>query len=172
MWIYDDPKVVTMMSSTNRFREYRLAHAWSQEQLAQLAAVSVRTIQRIENGEQPSLETLSALAAVFDVGVAELAESEDCDVQNQDGAALDRRIRESHVRLAEERRFYRNLFTAIVVCSVLYFINRVSSPASSWFIWPLLIWSGLLAIRAARIFLLRDWLLRWQQNRLQNILRK
>jgi transcriptional regulator with XRE-family HTH domain len=132
----------------------------------------VRTIQRIENVEQPSLETLSALAAVFDVSVAELAESEDCQAGNLDGAALDRRIRDAHVRLAEERRFYRNLFAAIVVCAVLYVINRASSSTTHWFIWPMLIWGGLLAIRAVRIFLLRGWLLRWQQNRLQNILRK
>src|SRR5471030_235243 len=118
--------VTIMMNNPNRFRQLRLAHAWSQEQLAQLAAVSVRTIQRIENGEQPSLETLSALAAVFDVSVAELAESEDCQAGNLDGAALDRRIRDAHVRLAEERSFYRNLFAAIVVCAVLYVINRAS----------------------------------------------
>jgi transcriptional regulator with XRE-family HTH domain len=161
------------MNSTNRFKQLRLDHAWSQEQLAQIAAVSVRTIQRIENGEQPSLETLSALAAVFEVDVAELAEHEVRQSGGSpDGAALDRRIREAHLRLAEERRFYRNLFTAILVCAVLYVINRFSSSATHWFIWPVLIWGALLAIRAARIFLLHDWLLRWQQNRLQNILRK
>jgi transcriptional regulator with XRE-family HTH domain len=48
------------MMSTNRVKEFRLARAWSQEQLAEMAALSVRTIQRIENQEQPSLETLSA----------------------------------------------------------------------------------------------------------------
>ncbi len=37
-----------------------------------MAGLSVRTIQRIENGERPGLETLSALAAVFEVTVAEI----------------------------------------------------------------------------------------------------
>ncbi len=51
------------MPNLNKVREYRLARAWSQEQLAEMAGLSTRTVQRIENGEQPSLETLSALAA-------------------------------------------------------------------------------------------------------------
>ncbi|MBS1205061.1 MAG: DNA-binding protein [Proteobacteria bacterium] len=54
---------------SNKVKAFRLAHAWSQEQLAEMAALSVRTVQRIENGDQPSLETLSALAAVFGVSV-------------------------------------------------------------------------------------------------------
>ena len=61
------------MSDTNKFRSLRLARAWSQEQLAELSGMSVRTVQRIENGDQPSLETLSALAAVFEVSVADLS---------------------------------------------------------------------------------------------------
>ena len=37
------------MSSINRFKEHRLARAWSQEQLAEMAGLSTRTVQRIEN---------------------------------------------------------------------------------------------------------------------------
>lgn len=61
------------MSNTNKFKSLRLARAWSQEQLAELSGLSVRTVQRIENGDQPSLETLSALAAVFEVSVADFS---------------------------------------------------------------------------------------------------
>ena len=61
------------MNSSNQVKQLRLQRAWSQEQLAELAGVSVRTIQRIENGDRPGLETLSALAAVFDVNVAEIS---------------------------------------------------------------------------------------------------
>ena len=58
------------MNSSHQVKQLRLQRAWSQEQLAELAGVSVRTIQRIENGDRPGLETLSALAAVFEVNVA------------------------------------------------------------------------------------------------------
>lgn len=50
-------------------RKLRLRKGWSQDQLAEMAAVSVRTIQRIERGRKPSLETANALAAVFGVDV-------------------------------------------------------------------------------------------------------
>ena len=50
-------------------RKLRLRKGWSQDQLAELADVSVRTIQRIERGHSMSLETANALAAVFEVDV-------------------------------------------------------------------------------------------------------
>lgn len=53
-----------------RVRELRLQKGWSQEQLADLVDVSVRTIQRIERGFKPCLETSKALASVFEVDVA------------------------------------------------------------------------------------------------------
>ena len=48
-------------------RKLRLQRGWSQEQLAEMADVSVRTIQRIERGQKPGLETANALASVFGV---------------------------------------------------------------------------------------------------------
>lgn len=45
---------------------------WSQEQLAQLSGLNVRTIQRIEKGESVGLETLKSLAAVFEISVSDL----------------------------------------------------------------------------------------------------
>ena len=114
------------MMSTNRVKEFRLARAWSQEQLAEMAALSVRTIQRIENQEQPSLETLSALAAVFEVSVSELSGS----TQSEGDEALDQRITEARKQLEEESRFYRSVLTAVVVCVLLYILNRTTSPES------------------------------------------
>jgi transcriptional regulator with XRE-family HTH domain len=48
-------------------RKLRLQKGWSQEQLAGMAGLSVRTIQRAERGYPQSLETRMALAAVFEV---------------------------------------------------------------------------------------------------------
>ena len=50
-----------------RLRELRLARQWSQEQLAQLSGLNLRTIQRLESGARVSTESLRALAAVFQV---------------------------------------------------------------------------------------------------------
>jgi len=50
-----------------RLRELRAARQWSQEQLAKLSGLNLRTIQRLESGTKVSTESLRALAAVFEV---------------------------------------------------------------------------------------------------------
>lgn len=55
-----------------RVRELRLARGWSQAELAELSGLSIRTIQRIENGANPGLESMKRLAEVFAVGLADL----------------------------------------------------------------------------------------------------
>jgi XRE family transcriptional regulator, regulator of sulfur utilization len=48
-------------------RKLRLQRGWTQEHLAELTALSVRSIQRLERGQTGSLESVNALAAVFEV---------------------------------------------------------------------------------------------------------
>jgi len=55
-------------------KSLRLEKGWSQEQLAAISGLSDRTIQRAERGETPSLETVRALAASFDLSPAQLRE--------------------------------------------------------------------------------------------------
>lgn len=50
-----------------RLRALRSARQWSQEQLAELSGLNLRTIQRLEAGAKISTESLRALAAVFEV---------------------------------------------------------------------------------------------------------
>ena len=54
-----------------RLREKR---NWSQEQLANMSGLSTRTIQRIESGNKASLESLKALASVFEIDISKLQE--------------------------------------------------------------------------------------------------
>jgi len=53
-------------------KSLRLQKNWSQEQLAQLSDLNVRTIQRVEKGESVGTETLKSLAAVFEISTDEL----------------------------------------------------------------------------------------------------
>nr|WP_100658611.1 helix-turn-helix transcriptional regulator [Alteromonas flava] len=55
-------------------KKLRHKRNWSQEQLAEYSGLSVRTIQRVESGNQASLETLKCLAAVFEVELTKLTE--------------------------------------------------------------------------------------------------
>jgi transcriptional regulator with XRE-family HTH domain len=50
-------------------RKLRLQRGWTQGDLARFAGMNVRSVQRVERGQQSSLETLKALAAVFETDV-------------------------------------------------------------------------------------------------------
>jgi len=62
-----------MQVDAQLIRNERLKRAWSQEQLAQVSGLGLRTIQRIENGGHASLETVRALAAVLELPVEVLS---------------------------------------------------------------------------------------------------
>jgi transcriptional regulator with XRE-family HTH domain len=53
-------------------KEIRISRHFSQEQLAQISGLNVRTIQRIESGKNASLESLKCIAAALDVDVTTL----------------------------------------------------------------------------------------------------
>ena len=62
-------EIIPDAAKIKRWREER---CWSQEHLAELAGIGLRTLQRIENGESASHESLKALAAAFNVDVIAL----------------------------------------------------------------------------------------------------
>ncbi|MCR9080435.1 MAG: helix-turn-helix domain-containing protein [Hyphomonadaceae bacterium] len=63
-----------------RWREERF---WSQEHLAELAGLGLRTVQRIENGDPASKESVMALAAAFNVDVIALTVNEQTEAAQQ-----------------------------------------------------------------------------------------
>lgn len=156
------------MNSSNQVKQLRLQRAWSQEQLAELAGVSVRTIQRIENGDRPALETLSALAAVFEVNVAEISG----DSPEGHEESLDLRIEQAKARVEQESRFFRSLSVALVVCALLAVLNWLTGSGSYWSVWVAIIWGALLAVKGLRLFVFSEWINSWRRARLQRLLRK
>ena len=60
-------------TDADKIRRWREERHWSQEHLSDLAGIGLRTVQRIENGEAASKESLMALAAAFDVEAIALA---------------------------------------------------------------------------------------------------
>ncbi|MFT6735481.1 MAG: transcriptional regulator with XRE-family HTH domain [Polaribacter sp.] len=55
-------------------KKLRAEKKWSQDQLAILSGLSVRTIQRVESGQSASMETLKSLASIFEVDINKLTE--------------------------------------------------------------------------------------------------
>ena len=61
-----------MKLDSRRIRSEREKRAWSQEHLAAASGLAPRTIQRVESSGAGSYETAKAIAAVLELGVAEL----------------------------------------------------------------------------------------------------
>jgi transcriptional regulator with XRE-family HTH domain len=61
-----------MKIDSHKVKSLRLSKNWSQEQLSERCGLSLRTIQRIENGNNVSLESLKVLAMAFGIDPSEL----------------------------------------------------------------------------------------------------
>lgn len=132
-------------------QKLRLKRGWSQQQLAELSGLSVRTIQRMEGGQPASTETLKSLASVFEIDFSELtSEAAMPEQQTPSSTPIDEQLAFQHVRRL--RRFYTGLALYVVVIAVLCAVNYLNTPNRVWVIWPALGWGLALLIRAARVF--------------------
>ena len=66
-----------MLINVELIKRLRKHRSWSQDQLASISGVSLRTVQRIENEGTCSLKSKKALAAAFDIDATDL----DVDVE-------------------------------------------------------------------------------------------
>jgi len=65
-----------MKIDSNLVKKLRVAKNWSQEQLSNASGLSLRTIQRLENGGNASIESVRALATAFEIDPNELMSGE------------------------------------------------------------------------------------------------
>lgn len=114
-------------------RKLRLQRGWSQEQLAELAGVSVRTIQRAERGGSMSLETSRALAAVFEIDRTHLEEgaSSMTDNDNRQSAVTDEE-RDAIRYVRELKEFYSHLGMYVVFVAAFGVAFGFDEPFMLW----------------------------------------
>lgn len=149
-----------------RIRPLRLEKGWSQEQLATIAGLSTRTVQRIENGEQASLETLTAIAAALGVQVRDLnAPPQTPQEETPEAQRLRRQVAAEGKLLSMAVRF-------AVIGAILLAVNVFTHPHYLWSLWALGGMSLALVMRAVRTLLLRNVFSRWQEQRLAQKLRR
>jgi transcriptional regulator with XRE-family HTH domain len=106
----------------------REKNSYSQQKLADLSNLSLRTIQRIESQNSGSDDSLSSIASVFDMSLDELKiflqEDEVIEQKQQIGLfTLDKKL----------LRF-------LVIIIALVIINLLTSPDFIWFVFPLFGW--------------------------------
>ena len=61
-----------MKIDSDKIRSLRLKKNWSQEQLSEMSSLSLRTIQRIENGSNVSQHSLKMLAKALEINPSDL----------------------------------------------------------------------------------------------------
>jgi transcriptional regulator with XRE-family HTH domain len=129
-------------------QKLRLQRGWSQQQLAELSGLSVRTIQRIENGKTASTETLKSLASVFEIDFQQL--QPEVDMHTITSEEKTEQLAFAHVR--KVKGFYIHLLQYVLLIILLCTINLMTNPHFLWFIFPAMGWGiGILA-HAAAIF--------------------
>lgn len=132
-------------------QKLRLQRGWSQQQLAELSGLSVRTIQRIENGQTPSMESLKSLASVFEIDFSALS-SETTMTASQ---TLDPDEQLALKRVRKLKGFYIHLFNYLVVMVALVVINLTTNPQTLWVVWPALGWGLGVLLHGAQVF---EWM--------------
>ena len=122
-------------------KKMRLERHWSQDQLAEMSGLSIRTIQRIENGENAGLESLKSLAAVFETNIADSNKKEEME-----------QIREEEKYVQNVKGFYKLLAIAILSLVVPFILAVSDSSNWSVFLWMLLSWVVLIGIYSLNVF--------------------
>jgi transcriptional regulator with XRE-family HTH domain len=118
-------------------QKLRLQRGWSQQQLAELSGLNVRTIQRIEKGQEPSVESLKSLAAVFNVEFSTLKEPGMDNVINESQSA-EEILAFNQVR--KLKGFYIHLAQYVLSISLLSFINLFYGNRQLWVHWVIIGW--------------------------------
>ena len=131
-------------------QKLRLQRGWSQQQLADLSGLSVRTIQRIEQGQVASTESLKSLAAVFEIDFSTLQEPDMNTATATPGFNADEALAFAQVR--KLKGFYFHLAQYIVVVTVLAAINLGTRPQHLWVGWVAFGWGMGVLFHAMRVF--------------------
>ncbi len=123
-------------------RKLRLQKGWSQEQLAQMSGLSVRTIQRVERGKRAGLESLKSLGAVFNLDLTHLYEEPQMTTQelslNEKNMTWEEQKALEYVR--DVKGFYSHLITFLIVIAGLFIFNLIVTPSYLWVFWAVFGW--------------------------------
>ncbi len=138
-------------------RKLRLKRGWSQEQLAEMSGLSVRTIQRIERGQGPGLESSKSLAAVFEVPVTALRQEDEIMTEAKTPTLISSEEERIIEYVRDLKGFYTHLTSYVLVMLALFVINFVFTPGYIWAFWAALGWGIGILVHGLNVFELINW---------------
>ncbi len=149
-------------------RKLRIERGLSQEQLASMAGISVRTLQRIERGANASAETLKCLAAALDTDFPALRNGQDMTTApNIPLPNLSEQDQEAMEYVRDIRSFYIHALQYAVVIAGLALVNLFTSPDYLWFLWAAFGWGVGLAFHGLSVFeIVKPFGDRWEKRQI------
>ena len=128
----------------------------------------MRTIQRIERGGNASLESLSALAAVFEVDFSTLSTETSMYIQRD----VSEQEREALEYVRDIKGFYSHLIVYLISITAMVIASFFLKTSYPWYIWPALGWGMGVAAHGLSVFEVyslfgADWEKRQVENRLR-----
>lgn len=134
-------------------RKLRLERGYSQEQVAEMAGISTRTLQRIERGAKASPETLKCIASVLETDFQSLRKEQDMPTDTTaELPKLSSEEREAMEYVRDVKGFYVHAIQYGVVMIGLLILNLITSPGYLWVIWPALGWGIGVAMHGLSVF--------------------
>jgi transcriptional regulator with XRE-family HTH domain len=135
-------------ADADKIKRWREERHWSQEHLAELAGIGLRTVQRIENGDTASRESLTALAAAFNVEAIALAVDPEVEASQI--------VRRGHEKLRKGARLSLWISGASYVFGVIVFIGISLGMGNGSFVmkWPLIWWTVGVAAHALTVVII------------------
>ena len=155
-------------------RKLRLEKGLSQEQLAHMAGISTRTLQRIERGASASPETLKCIASVLETEFGNLREEQKMPIETQPAMPrLSAEESEAMEYVRDIKAFYMHLIAYLIAIAGLTVVNLLVSPGYYWVLWSAFGWGmgvlahGLSVFEVIDLFG-KDWEKRQIQKRMRD----
>ncbi len=130
-------------------RDRRLKKGWTQSQLAEFSGLSLRTIQRIEKGQVPTVESQKALAAVFETQRSALTYNHKI---NESLLSSEELKELEHVRAIKQ--FFKHLLCYCAIVPFIIFINWTNTFHLNFGI--AIGWGWILIFEALHVFDAKD----------------
>jgi transcriptional regulator with XRE-family HTH domain len=118
--------------------ERRQGLGWTQEHLSQTSGISVRTIQRLENGATAGGDSLQALASAPGCEVSDLLGNTFTPEQTEYAKQL--------------LGFRAHVIAVAIIVPFLIVLNWLATPGAGWILFALGAWGVGFAARAALVF--------------------
>ncbi|MEM9778262.1 MAG: helix-turn-helix domain-containing protein [Chloroflexota bacterium] len=125
---------------SDKIRLWRKERGWSQEQVAEKAGISLRTIQRIENSGTASSDSAASVADAFGTKITDFMIDEEAQGEKEAADKLSQGL------AGLKMSFGIHLISFLFVIPIMLVIDYIDNPQVWFFLVPTAFWAvGLIA---------------------------